>query len=164
MAQSPMQRGQEWLETFLKLANFPATVSAQVRETFSEKSCWLTIDHSTLQPEQVEALLGSGGAVLDSVQYLANSILNITQSPDEQIAYTIEIDGYRDRRQQALIEVAETAAAKVRETGEEYEIKALSSAERRQVHTILQDSTDVETYSRGQEPDRRLVVRLRAEA
>jgi spoIIIJ-associated protein len=37
---------------------------------------------------------------------------------------------------------------------------ALSAAERRQVHTYLKDYEDLETYSRGKEPDRRLVVRL----
>ncbi len=153
------QRGQQWLETVLSLANLSATVTTEVRETFSEKSCWLTIDHTAMTPEQLETLLGNGGSVLDSMQYLANSTLNINKEPEEQIAYTIEIDGYRERRQQALIQIAERAAAQVRETGEEYEIKSLSSAERRQVHTILQDSPDLETYSRGQEPDRRLVVR-----
>ncbi|MBD1825870.1 RNA-binding protein [Cyanobacteria bacterium FACHB-DQ100] len=159
MAETQLQqRGQQWLETFLKLAAFPATVTPEVRNTFAEKSCWLTIDHTSLQPAQIEALLGSNGAVLDSIQYLASAILNIGQ--EEQIAYTIEIDGYRDRRLKELTAIAESAANQVRETGEEYEIKALSSAERRQVHSILQSSDDIETYSRGQEPDRRLVVRL----
>lgn len=163
MSESQLQqRGQQWLETFLKLANMPASVTPEVRETFSEKSCWLTIEPSVLKPEQVESLLGNGGSVLDSVQYLANSILNIGRSPDEQIAYTIELDGYRERRQQELLQIAERAAEQVRQTGEEYEIRSLSSAERRQVHTILKESPDLDTYSRGQEPDRRLVVRLLA--
>lgn len=159
MAETQLQqRGQEWLETFLKLAAFPATVTAEIRNTSAEKSCWLTIDHTSLQPNQIEALLSNNGAVLDSIQYLASSVLNIGQ--DEQIAYTIEINGYRAQRLAELTAIAEDAAARVRETGEEYEIKSLSSAERRQVHSILQDSADIETFSRGQEPDRRLVVRL----
>ena len=158
MVDQLQQRGQQWLEIFLKLADFSAAVSAEVRDNFAERNCWLTIDHTSLQPAQIDALLGNNGAVLDSIQYLASSILNIGQ--DEQMAYTIEVDGYRDRRLQALIEIAEAAAATVRETREEYEIKSLSSAERRQVHSILQSSEDVETFSRGQEPDRRLVVRL----
>jgi spoIIIJ-associated protein len=57
--------------------------------------------------------------------------------------------------------MAENAAQQVRMTGKEYEMKSLSSAERRQVHTLLKDCPDLETYSRGKEPDRRLVVRLR---
>ena len=43
------------------------------------------------------------------------------------------------------------------------EITALSSAERRQIHTLLKEATDLETESQGEEPHRRLVVRLRSE-
>lgn len=153
------QRGQQWLKEFLQLSGLSASVAAEMRETFSETSCWLTIDQSTLNPAQVESLIGPDGAVLDSVQYLANSILNLGQEEAQQGAYTIELAGYRERRQQELLSLAEHAAAQVRQTGQEYELKSLSSAERRQIHTILKDSSDLETYSRGQEPDRRLVIR-----
>jgi spoIIIJ-associated protein len=154
------QRGQQWLEQFLKLANLPASVTPEMKETFSETSCWLTIDDSSLNPNDVEALIGAQGSVLDSIQYLANSILNLGQEAEQQRAYTIELSGYRQHRQQELLQIAEQAADRVRQTGEEYEIKSLSSAERRQIHTILKECADLETYSRGQEPDRRLVVRL----
>ncbi|NJR52946.1 MAG: RNA-binding protein [Leptolyngbyaceae cyanobacterium CSU_1_3] len=153
------QRGQQWLEEFLKLSGFSASVTPDMRETFSETTCWLTIDPSALQPDQIAALIGTDGTVLDSIQYLANSTLNLGQTEALQGAYTIELTGYRERRQQELLKIAEHAAEQVRQTGEEYEIKSLSSAERRQIHTILKDSTGLETFSRGQEPDRRLVVK-----
>lgn len=159
MGEQFQQRGQQWLEEFLKLAGLPAPVATEMREAFSEASCWLSIDSSPLQPDQIESLVGENGAVLDSIQYLANSILNLGQTEELQGAYTIELDGYRERRQQELLKIAEHAAEQVRQMSEEYEIKSLSSAERRQIHTILKDSPDLETYSRGQEPDRRLVVR-----
>ncbi|KAM3096304.1 protein jag [Phormidesmis sp. 146-35] len=159
MGDQLQQRGQEWLEEFLKLASLPAPVTTQMRETFSEASCWLTIDQSALQTDQVDSLIGTEGAVLDSIQYLANSILNLGQTGELQGAYTIELAGYRERRQQALLKIAEQAAEQARQTSAEYEIKSLSSAERRQIHTILKDSPGLETFSRGQEPDRRLVVR-----
>jgi spoIIIJ-associated protein len=100
--------------------------------------------------------------VLDAIQYLANSILNLGQGESQQAAYTIELDGYRARRQAELQALATNAAQRVRETGEEFEMKSLSSAERRQVHTFLKECDDLETMSRGQEPDRRLVVRRRS--
>ena len=55
----------------------------------------------------------------------------------------------------------ENATAQVRETGQEVEISDLSSAERRQMHSFLQNSEDLTTESRGQEPHRKLIVRLR---
>lgn len=158
-----MQRGQQWLEELLRLSKF----GAPVRPTLTDDSgddkpnYWLTIDQTQLTPKQVEILIGPDGIVLDAIQYLANSILNLGQDEEGQAAYTIEIDGYRLRRQEELRAMADHAAQTVRETGQEYELKSLSSAERRQVHTFLKECEDLETQSRGQEPDRRLVVRLR---
>jgi spoIIIJ-associated protein len=158
-----MQRGQQWLEELLRLSKF----GAPVRPTFTDDSgedkpnYWLTIDQTQLTPKQVEILIGPDGIVLDAIQYLANSILNLGQDEEGQAAYTIELDGYRLRRQEELRAMAAHAAQTVRETGQEYEMKSLSSAERRQVHTFLKECEDLETQSRGQEPDRRLVVRLR---
>lgn len=158
-----MQRGQQWLEELLRLSKF----GAPVRPTLTDDSgddkpnYWLTIEQTQLTPKQVEILIGPDGIVLDAIQYLANSILNLGQDEEGQAAYTIEIDGYRLRRQEELRAMADHAAQTVRETGQEYELKSLSSAERRQVHTFLKECEDLETQSRGQEPDRRLVVRLR---
>ncbi|MGB7439525.1 MAG: R3H domain-containing nucleic acid-binding protein [Coleofasciculaceae cyanobacterium] len=163
MSNLPMQRGQEWLEEFLILSGLPASV--QPTETTGaqedESSYWLTIDETKLNPEQVEILIGQRGVVIDALQYLTNSILNLSQDRENQAAYTIELDGYRKKRQAELQELAEEAAQIVRETGEEFELKHLSSAERRQVHTFLKECEDLETESQGQEPDRRLVVRRR---
>ncbi len=164
-----MQRGQQWLERLLHIAGFPAGVKTEPpAEALSSNSSqeeaasyWLTIDPTNLTPSQIDNLIGPEGATIDAIQYLANSILNLNQSRDEQSSYTIELNGYRLRRQAELRSLAEYAANIVRETGKEFEIKSLSSAERRQVHTFLQDCDDLETFSRGQEPDRRLVVRLR---
>ena len=164
-----MQRGQQWLERLLHITGFSASVQteppAEAQESQSSQeeavTYWLTIDPTNLTPSQIDTLIGPEGATIDAIQYLANSILNLNQNRDEQSAYTIELNGYRLRRQAELRSLAEYAANIVRETGKEFEIKSLSSAERRQVHTFLQDCDDLETFSRGQEPDRRLVVRLR---
>ncbi|NJP08057.1 MAG: RNA-binding protein [Leptolyngbyaceae cyanobacterium RU_5_1] len=154
------QRGQQWLQELLQLAGLPAKISFEASPSFWEDSCWLVIDQAGLTPEQIETLTGSDGSVLDSIQYLGNTILNLGLEPDEQGAFTVDLAGYRSRRYAELREIAENAADLVREAGKEVELKSLSAAERRQVHTILKEHTDLETYSRGQEPDRRLVVRL----
>jgi spoIIIJ-associated protein len=154
-----MQRGQQWLEELLRLSGLPAAVTTELNASFAEESCWLTIDETALRPEQVEILIGTGGSVLDSIQYLTNAILNLSQEREQQKAFTVELAGYRLRRYAELKAIAEQAAANVQETGAELELKALSSAERRQVHTMLKEYGDLETFSRGQEPDRRLVIR-----
>jgi spoIIIJ-associated protein len=121
----------------------------------------MTIDESNLTAEQVAILLGPEGNVIDAIQYLCNTVQNIGQELEESLPYTVELNGYRIRRQAQLRSMAEYAADQARSTGVEFELKSLSSAERRQVHSFLSECEDIETYSQGQEPDRRLVVRLR---
>jgi spoIIIJ-associated protein len=119
----------------------------------------LTINENNLQPEQIQILIGAQGSVLDAMQYLANAALNVSQPQEQQAAYTIELDGYRVRRQAEIQAIAADAIEQVRATGTEVEIKSLSSAERRQIHTFMKDYQDLETFSRGKEPHRHLVIR-----
>ncbi len=154
------QRGQQWLQELLSLAGLPATVQTENSPAYWEDSCWLVINHESLSADQVAALTGAQGTVIDSIQYLANTILNLGVAQEDQGAFTVDLAGYRLRRYEELQAIATQAATQARETSSEVELKALSAAERRQVHTILKESADLETYSRGQEPDRRLVVRL----
>lgn len=163
MTESRMQRGQQWLASLLQLIGVSADVKPESRPAFEDNelvddSCWLTIDETQLTPEQIQALIG-GGAVLDAIQYLANATLNLSKVQEEHTSYTIELNGYRVRRQSEVRAIAEQAADQVRSSGKEVEIKSLSSAERRQVHTFLKEFTDLETFSRGKEPHRNLVVR-----
>lgn len=160
METSREQRGQQWLEELLHYAAIPTSVHTQKNPDFWEDSCWLVIDEQPLVLEQIQALTGRDGDVLDSIQYLANTILNLGRDSGQQGAFTVDLAGYRLRRYAELQAIAQQAASEARETGTEVELKALSAAERRQVHTILKEYADLETQSRGQEPDRRLVVSL----
>ncbi|MBW4633218.1 MAG: RNA-binding protein [Iphinoe sp. HA4291-MV1] len=162
-----MKRGQEWLKTLLQLSGLSVdiegekeTTIAQDEESPEQDSYWLTIGETNLLPEQIEVLIGPDGSVLDAIQYLANSILNLSQPHEEQASYTVELNGYRIRRYAEIRAIAEAAAQQVRSSSQEVEIKSLSSAERRQVHTLLKEFGDLETFSRGKEPHRHLVVRL----
>ncbi|MDF5731501.1 MAG: RNA-binding protein, partial [Rhizonema sp. PD38] len=144
MTDTPMQRGQEWLESLLRLSGVSVhvkgeleTAAVQYEESQEPDNYWLTIDQTNLKPEQIQIFIGSDGSVLDAIQYLANSILNLNQITDGQASYTIELNGYRVQRQEEIRAMAEAAAEQVRSSSQEVEIKSLSSAERRQIHTYL---------------------------
>ncbi|WP_119261023.1 protein jag [cyanobacterium endosymbiont of Rhopalodia gibberula] len=155
--------GKAWLETLLTLMGLTAQVKVQDKKSHSDESpeSWLTIDKTQLTPQQTDILLREQGAGIDAIQYLANTLINLSVEPREQRRYTVELNGYRLKRQEELVTWAREVVQKVRQTGREVEMSPLSSAERRQIHTLLKDVEDVETESRGQEPDRRLVVKLR---
>lgn len=160
-----MEKSVSWLEELLKLQGLETRVSSsQMTGDLGDDSCWLTIDTAPLSEAQIDGLTGDRGKVLDSIQYLVNTVLNMGREPDQQQAYTVEINGYRQQRQAELKEIAAAAAEKVTADGEEHEIKGLSSAERRQIHSLLGDYGQLETFSRGREPNRHLVVKLAGEA
>lgn len=165
MSDSQMQRGQQWLKSLLQIINVSASVTesqpnpVESGDFLELDSYWLTIDETNLMPEQIQVLIGPQGTVLDAIQYLANAILNLNQTAEQQASYTVELNGYRVRRQAEIQAIAQSAALEARSSGKEVEIKSLSSAERRQIHTFLKDFTDLETFSRGKEPHRHLVVR-----
>jgi spoIIIJ-associated protein len=163
MIDQKLERGKQWLEQLLNLSGIATTVDTQQPEGNDALSYWLTIDRSQLTPEQISNLIGTEGATIDAIQYLANASLNIHQEQDLQAGYIIELDGYRHRRAIELKSIADAAAISVRETRQEVVLQPMSSAERRQLHTFFDSDPsyqDLSTYSRGQEPDRRLVVKL----
>jgi spoIIIJ-associated protein len=155
-------KGQQWLKELLGLMGLTATPNIEaIEQPDGTKADWLTIDKSNLSSEAIEVLLGDRGTHIDAIQYLANTILNFGATENTQRSFTIELNGYRQQRQSELYDLAQTMAKQVRETGEEAEIKSLSSAERKQIHTFLDNADDLTTESRGQEPDRRLVIKLK---
>lgn len=157
-----IQMGKKWLENLLKLMGIPTQVIVGKKEEHHGiTSCWLIIDETRLNPYQIEMLIGKKGETIDSIQYLLNALLNIHLNDEDKCTFTVELNGYRLRRQAELFAVAQTAANKVRQTGIPEELKYLSSPERRQVHSFLEDFKDLHTESQGQEPDRRLIIRLR---
>lgn len=174
MHQRAVIEGKEWLETLLRLAGFPAEVQAEVAEPLRHQpiessdgqphheAVWLTIAPGQLTVEQQERLIGTGGEVIDAIQYLASLQLN-QRLPEEHIPFVVDLDGYRDRRLAELQAIVAVAVASVRDTGEPYELRSLSSAERRQIHNLLEPESDLETFSQGREPDRRLVVRRKTD-
>ena len=156
--ESQLNSGKDWLEKLLGLMGLAAEVKIEGFETVADSSHWLSIEGNSLTPEQKERLIGTKGESIDAIQYLANTILNLGSDPEAQSSFVIELDGYRVERNRELADLTQEAIARVKETGQEVEIPNLSSAERKQVHSLLQDVEDLTTESRGQEPDRKLVV------
>jgi spoIIIJ-associated protein len=161
MADSPGKAGQEWLQKLLAFCDIAVGVDEGMPPAAADRlqavgGHWLTLDHQALSEAQRAVFLADNGKVLDAMQYLINATLHLTQ--DVQDVYTVELEGFRERRYLELLEMAEQVAEQVRAAGAEVEMDPLPPAERRLIHTILGDAPDLSTFSRGQEPQRRLVV------
>jgi spoIIIJ-associated protein len=109
-----------------------------------------------LRGEDVGLFIGRRGQTIDAVQHLAQRIV----FPDgpSPVRVSIDADGYRKRREKSLQEDADEAVAEALRSGQPVELEPMPPSERRIVHEYLRERRDVETYSEGEEPERRLVV------
>ena len=101
-------------------------------------------------------LIGHHGQTLDAIQHLAYRIAY--KGHRERKAVSVDAGGYRERRAVALRAAADQAAEAAVHDGRPVALDAMSPLERKVVHEHLKARHDVETYSEGEEPSRRLVV------
>ncbi len=101
-------------------------------------------------------VIGRHGETLDAIAYLTNLVAN--KNSEDHIRVSLDIGGYKKRREAILISLANKAAARVLHTGSPVTMEAMNPSERRIVHFALQSFGGVSTHSEGEEPERRVVV------
>jgi spoIIIJ-associated protein len=101
-------------------------------------------------------LIGHHGQTIDAIQHLVYRI--VFQGSDDRRRVLVDAAGYRERRAGVLRAAADRAAESAVRAGKPVALDPMSALERRVVHEHLKARRDVETYSEGQEPARRLVV------
>jgi spoIIIJ-associated protein len=111
---------------------------------------------AAFEGEDVGVLIGHHGQTIDAIQHLAYRIA--FRGSDARKGVVVDAAGYRDRRAVALRAAADQAAEAAVRDGRPVPLEAMSAIERKLVHEHLRTRRDVETYSEGEEPDRRLVV------
>ena len=102
-------------------------------------------------------LIGRRGQALDALQYLLNLAVN-RKNADEKIFFTLDVEDYRRRREEALIKLAKGVAERAIKTRREVRLEPMSRHERKIIHTALQDNDRVETHSSGEDPYRYIIV------
>jgi spoIIIJ-associated protein len=106
--------------------------------------------------EDLGLLIGHHGQTIDAIQHLAYRIA--FRRCGAPVRVVVDAAGYRERRAVALRAAADQAAESAIHDRRPVSLEAMSALERKVVHEHLKGRHDVETYSEGQEPDRRLVV------
>jgi spoIIIJ-associated protein len=101
-------------------------------------------------------LIGRHGATIDALQYLAAIVVNGDRRDRMQVV--VDAEGYRARREAALVSLADRVAQKVVREGAPIALKPMTAAERKVVHLHLKDHSRVTTASEGNEPFRAVVI------
>lgn len=106
--------------------------------------------------EDIGLLIGRHGQTIDAIQHLAYRFAR--PGGGERLPVIVDAAGYRERRATALRAAADQAAETAVNHRRAVPLEAMSAMERKVIHEHLKTRRDVETYSEGQEPTRRLVV------
>jgi spoIIIJ-associated protein len=106
--------------------------------------------------DDLGVLIGRRGQTLDALQLLCYRAA--FQGNSDRKRVTVDAGGYRERRRDLLTEEAEIAAERAVRNGESVRLEPMSASERRMVHEVLKERSDVETFSEGDDPERRVVV------
>jgi spoIIIJ-associated protein len=102
-------------------------------------------------------IIGRRGQTLDALEHIVNRIV-FREDTDPGLRVSLDVEGYRERRQKSLEELAARLAAKARETGRFVTLNPMSPRDRRIVHLALQSDPSVSTRSEGEGHYRKLVI------
>ena len=105
---------------------------------------------------ELGGLIGRRGETLDAIQQLTGYAVNHGQS--KRVRIHVDAEGYRAKREESLVRLAQKVAGKVVKYRRNVTLEPMNAYERHVIHTALQETPDITTYSIGTEPNRRTVV------
>lgn len=105
--------------------------------------------------DNVSRIIGRRGETLNAIQEL---LKNIVRNAGFKEKVFFNVCDYKNKRENALISLAERTARKAIKIGKPIKLESMSAYERRIIHVALQDYEGVTTQSEGKEPHRYLVV------
>jgi len=112
-----------------------------------------------IEGKDAGTIIGKRGQTLDSLQYLANLVVN--KNTEKYMKVVINAENYREKRESTLEQLAIRLAGKVYKTKRPVRLEPMNPYERKVIHTTLQDDVRVNTKSEGEEPYRRVVIEVR---
>lgn len=136
-----------FLDEFLKKISEKITYTIEINED---------IIHVTINGENSTKLIGYRGESLNSLQVILSTIANKGQ--ESNIKVILDIGNYKEVREKTLKELAEKVARNVKKTGKSITLEPMTAYERKIIHTKLQNSEFVKTYSIGENDKRRVVI------
>ncbi|OXZ29712.1 RNA-binding protein [Finegoldia magna] len=109
------------------------------------------------EESDIGIIIGKRGETLDSLQYIVNLVTN--RNSDTYIRVILDCNQYRSKRERSLQKLARRLADKAVQTGRDIKLEPMNPYERRIIHTYLQNDEKVNTFSQGNEPNRRVIIK-----
>ena len=109
--------------------------------------------------ENLNYLIGYRGETINAIQTILTAIAN--KKSTQKIRVYLDIAGYREKRIKTLEDLAEKLARTVERTKKSVTLEPMTAYERKIIHTKLQNNSNVKTFSKGEEPYRKVVISLK---
>lgn len=109
--------------------------------------------------DNISHLIGYRGATINALQVLATAIAN--KYSTSKTVVIVDVGDYREKRKKILEDLAEKISQRVIKTRKSITLDPMTAYERKVIHTKLQNSDKVKTFSKGEEPYRKVVITLK---
>lgn len=126
-------------------------IEAEINIADSEEGFFVDIDSNGSG-----AIIGRRGETLDALQYLTSLVVNKMDGEYKRI--TLDSCGYREKREETLIQLAEKISNKAFKTGRPTTLEPMNPYERRIIHSAVAKVEGVNSKSVGEEPYRKVVI------
>jgi spoIIIJ-associated protein len=141
------------ISKLIHLMGLEAQVSAHYGDTDRDNRRYIHVD---VRGNDLSVLIGRRSETLNAFQYVASLIIG--HETEQFVQLTVDVEGYRDRREKQLIQMAKRMADQVAKNGRKQTLEPMPSAERRLIHIALREHPAVITESTGEEPYRKVVI------
>ncbi|MCF0126240.1 MAG: protein jag [Clostridia bacterium] len=149
-----IEKAEKNVDNFLKefMVNLPEGTTYAIAKT--EKGLEVEIKNKDLG-----FLIGYRGETLYALQNILSAIAS--KGNEQRIRVILDIEGYKEKREKTLEDLAEKVSKTVIRTGKPVKLEPMQAYERKIIHSKLQENSKVETISEGEEPYRRIVIKLK---
>jgi spoIIIJ-associated protein len=139
---------EEFLGGLVSAMNLEAEVTSRVEEETA---------YVDVEGEDLGVLIGRRGQTLDGVQEITRTA--VQRRLRARVRLMVDVEGYRARRQESLAEYARSMARRAKERGTEIELEPMNAYERKIVHDAVAEVEGASSFSEGEEPYRKVIVR-----
>jgi len=141
------------ISKMIHLLNLEAQVSAHYSGADREGRRNIHVD---IRGNDLSVLIGRHSETLNAFQYVASLIVG--RETQDWVQLTIDVEGFRDRREKQLIQMATRMADQVAKSGRRQSLEPMPSGERRVIHIALREHPEVVTESSGEDPHRKITI------
>lgn len=148
----------QMLDRLLELMGVRADVSIRDAETPGD-GVGMALAVLDIEGDDLGLLIGRRGETLQSLQYLLN--LMASRKLGQNVFFTVDVEGYRQRRERTLTQLARRTADQVKRTQRAITLDPMPANERRIIHLALAEDRHVSTASVGEGDNRKVSISLR---